>query len=58
MATPPITLVHTTPADGMGSPRWRVMKRFEEGQEYVVTQDARFVSIARVARCDGDWVTF
>lgn len=42
----------------MGSPRWRVMKSFEEGQEYVITQDARFVSIARVARRDGAWVTF
>ena len=34
------------------------MKRFEEGQEYVITQDARFVSIAHVARLDGDWLTF
>lgn len=54
----PITLAHTTPADGRGSNRWRVMKRFEEGQEYVITQDARFVSIARVVRRDGDLATF
>lgn len=29
------------------------MKRFEEGQEYVITHYARFVSIARVVRRDG-----
>ena len=34
------------------------MKSFEEGQEYVITQDARFVSIARVVRRDGTLVTF
>ena len=42
----------------MGPNRWSGMKSFEEGQEYVITQDARFVGIARVVRRDGVFVTF
>ena len=34
------------------------MKRFEEGQEYVLTQDARTLSIARIVARDGAWAEF
>lgn len=34
------------------------MKVFKEGQEYLVTSDARAISIARVVGADGARVTF
>ena len=34
------------------------MKRFKEGQKYVITQDARYVAIARVVEYDGKRVAF
>ena len=34
------------------------MKRFEEAQKYIITSDARLLSIARVVAADGKRVTF
>ena len=34
------------------------MKRFAEGQKYIITSDARGVSIAHVVEADGKQVTF
>ena len=34
------------------------MKVFSEGQKYIITSDARVVSIARVVEADGKRVTF
>ena len=33
------------------------MKRFAEGQKYIITSDARLLSIARVVEADGKRVT-
>ena len=34
------------------------MKKFEVGQEYIITSDAAPISIARVVRRDGVWAEF